>query len=223
MRKYSSDDQKNLSNLVDELLTESWFDRVKARGAQAIGAIKGTKELAKGIGYGMKSGFDDSGESYNKSKEYIKSGFGRRDNAKIDSYLNSVNNKIEDFKSDVMSDLTKLNINIPDNQKLLINKAFEMLSTQVNRALTNLKYVAAGAPAPAPTPAPAPAPSPAPTPSPAPSPAPTPSPAPSPAPKPAPTSTPAARSTPKTPAKKAAKKVAKSAPKTASKTTTKRK
>jgi len=211
MRTYSSEDQRNLTNLVDELLTENWFDRAKARGAQAIGAIKGTKDLAKGIGYSVKSGFDDSGESYNKSREYIKSSVGSKDNAKIGSYLKSVNSKVENVRKEVMSDLSKLNINIPENQKLLINKAFDMLVTQFDRALNNLKYVGSGASTPAPAPSPAPSPTPASTPAPASSPSPAPA-----------ATTPAKKTAKKTPtpAKKTAKKTPTPAKKTAKKTPT---
>jgi len=198
MRTYSSEDQKNLTNLVDELLTENWFDRAKARGSQVMGAIKGVKDLAKGIGYGVKSGFDDSGESYNKSKEYIKSSVGNSNNAKIDSYIKTINIKIDDVKNDIMSDLMKLDITIPENNSLLIDRSFEMLSKQLNRALTNLKYNGSGASSPSPTPSPTPTPT------------------------PSPTSTPPTRKTPtSTPAKKTAKKTPTPTKKTTNKRPTK--
>jgi len=198
MRKYSSEDQKNLTNLVDELLTEGLFDRLKARGSQAVGALKGAKDVAKGIGYGIKSGFDDSGESFKKSREFIKTGMSKSGNAKIDSYLNTIDKKLESIKSDIMSDLSDLSIDIPANQSLLIDKAFDMLGTQLSRALTNLKY--SGEQQPTPTNAPVTSPTPK---------APTSTPASKPS-----TATPAARKAPTkaSPAKKAPTKSASAQP-----------
>ena len=135
MAIYNNQDQKNL----EQLLEEGWFDRLKARGSQALGAVKGVGQMAKGIGQGVVGTISDDPELQRKSRESFQTGKSAGNNAKIDSYIKSIDNKVTKMVDDVVSDLSKLGIEIPTQRQNLISGAFNRLKGNLVSALENLK------------------------------------------------------------------------------------
>jgi hypothetical protein len=156
MATYNNQDQKNL----EELLEEGIFDRLKARGAQAVGAVKGAGQQLKGaaqekIGQatskvgevGAKAfGGSQDNELTRKGQEFqqkgqsnVQAGGSQAENAKIDSYMKTVDVKIDKMLADITNDLTKLGIQIPGQKRGLIQGAATNIKNHLTKALQGLK------------------------------------------------------------------------------------
>jgi hypothetical protein len=157
MARYNNEDQRNL----EELLEEGFLDRFKARGAQALGAVKGAGQQLKGKAQqfagsalgktaelgGKALGVDASqGSMAAKGKELqtqgqgnIAAGGNQGDNAKLDSYSKTVDVKIDKLVQEITNDLSKLGIQIPSNKTGLITGASKGLKTHLLNVLQNLK------------------------------------------------------------------------------------
>lgn len=135
MAIYNNQDQKNL----EQLLEEGFWDRMKARGSQAVGAAKGIGQMAKGIGQSVVGTVSDDPELQRKSRESFQTGRNAGSNAKLDSYIKSIDTKISKMVGDVVNDLSKLGIDIPTQRQNLISGAFNRLKGNLTSALENLK------------------------------------------------------------------------------------
>jgi hypothetical protein len=135
MAHYTNNDQKNL----EELLEEGWFDRLKARGSQAVGTVKGIGQMAKGIGQGAYGAATGNAEMQKQSRQNFQTGMSSGSNAKLDSYIKSIDVKITKMVEDVVNDMNKLGIDIPPQRQNLISGAFNGLKSNLVRSLEALK------------------------------------------------------------------------------------
>lgn len=156
MAIYNNQDQKNL----EEIIEEGIFDRFKARGSQALGAVKGAGQQLKGaaqqtagkaIGKAGEMGAKAFGGSQDnlltqkgqefsqKGQENIQAGGNQANNAKIDSYIKSIDQKIDAMMNDITNDLNKLGIQIPGQKRGLIQGAAANVKKNLTRALQGLK------------------------------------------------------------------------------------
>jgi hypothetical protein len=145
MAQYNNKDQRNL----EELLEEKWFDRFKARGAEALGS-------AKGLGQQIKGGFQQAGGSaLSKAGDWIESDrFSRKGqeysqqgkqasgegmvsghNAKVQYLQKNIDKRIDSFVADIKNDIKKLGLDIGN---------IEIVSG-INAALGQLKKSVSGA------------------------------------------------------------------------------
>jgi len=157
MARYNNEDQRNL----EELLEEKFLDRFKARGAQALGAVKGAGQQLKGKAqqaYGgalnktaelggkmlgvdaSQGGLAQKGQGLQaKGQENVTAGGNKSTNAKLDSYSKTIERKVEELMNDINNDLSKLGIPVPGNKKGLIAGASKSLKKHLLNVLQNLK------------------------------------------------------------------------------------
>ena len=130
MARYTSEDQRNL----EEIIEEGRLDRLFARGAQALGAIKGAGQQLKGKAQqayggalnkaaelgGQALGVDASqgtlaqkGQGLQaQGQGNVQTGAARGQNAKIDYMKKNITKRIDKFVADLNDDVQKLGLNI---------------------------------------------------------------------------------------------------------------
>lgn len=120
-------DQALLSEAYQKVISqqqieEGLWDRMKARGASAIGAVQGVGDRLKGYGHGLRAAGkfvmgDTLGANIAGAKSQLahQAGKDRSKNAKIDSFLTSKNNKIAGLVQDIVNDMNKLGLVDPSN------------------------------------------------------------------------------------------------------------
>jgi hypothetical protein len=108
--------------ISQQQIEEGLWDRMKARGASAVGAVKGIGDRVKGLGYGMQAAGrylkgDQLGANIAAAKSQLSHQTGKDSskNAKIDSFLNSKNSKITGLVQDIVNDMNKLGLVDPSN------------------------------------------------------------------------------------------------------------
>lgn len=129
-----NNDQRNL----EELLEEGWFDRFKARGAEALGS-------AKGLGQQIKGGFQQAAGSAltmvdkEKGKQLSQRGQSNRGegkvsghNAKVQYLQKNIDKRIQSFVDDIKNDIKKLGLDIGNIEIVSgINDALNLLKKSV--------------------------------------------------------------------------------------------
>lgn len=120
-------DQALLSEAYQKVISqqqieEGLWDRMKAQGASAVGAVRGIGDRAKGFGYGLQAAAkyvtgDTLGANIAGAKSQLahQAGKDSSKNAKIDSFLNSKNSKITGLVQDIVNDMNKLGLVDPSN------------------------------------------------------------------------------------------------------------
>jgi hypothetical protein len=145
MAQYNNKDQRNL----EELLEEKWFDRFKARGAEALGSAKGVGQQIKGglqqaAGSGLSKAGDwlESDKISRKGDKYTQQGQKSEQegsvsghNAKVQYLQKNIDKRIDSFVADIKNDIKKLGLDIGN---------IEMVSG-INAALGQLKKSVSGA------------------------------------------------------------------------------
>ena len=151
MAQFNNKDQRNL----EELLEEGWMDRLKARGAEALGSAKGLGQQVKGgfqqaagstlsgvgnIGSKMFRGSGDN-DYTEKGKQLSQQGQINRGegkvsghNAKVQYLQKNIDKRIQSFVDDIKNDIKKLGLDIGN---------IEMVSG-INAALGQLKKSVSG-------------------------------------------------------------------------------
>lgn len=151
MARYNNEDQRNL----EELIEEGFFDRMKARGSQAAGAIRGAGQQIKGgvqqaagnvvqsagnlAAKGVQAVGGNIDPANNKlaqagqnlqqqGQQNIQAGGQQANIAKIDSYKNSAAKNIQKMVADIQNDMNKLGIQIQGNK-------FEQFSKSMTTSL----------------------------------------------------------------------------------------
>jgi len=134
MARYNNQDQHNL----EELLEEKWFDRAMARGAQALGAVKGAGQQLKGAGQQLKGGalqkagnlaakgvqavggqidpsqnkLTQAGQGMQQAgQQKVQVGGNMGNNAKIDYMKKNITKRINNFVANLNNDVQKLGLN----------------------------------------------------------------------------------------------------------------
>ena len=151
MARYNNEDQRNLEELIEEGL----WDRMKARGSQAVGAVRGAGQQLKGgvqqaagnvvqgagnlAAKGVQAVGGTIDPANNKlaqagqnlqqqGQQNIQTGGQQGNIAKLDSYKNSAAQKIQNMVADIQNDLNKLGIQIQGNK-------FEQFSKSMTTSL----------------------------------------------------------------------------------------
>ena len=137
MAQFNNKDQRNL----EELLEEKWFDRFKARGAEALGSAKGLGQQVKG-GFQQAAGSALTMVDKEKGRELSQQGQSNRGegkvsghNAKVQYLQKNIDKRIQSFVDDIKNDIKKLGLDIGN---------IEMVSG-INAALGQLKKSVSGA------------------------------------------------------------------------------
>jgi hypothetical protein len=151
MAQFNNKDQRNL----EELLEEGWMDRLKARGAEALGSAKGLGQQIKGGfqqaagsalsktgGAGAKAfgGTEDNtlsnkGQQFSKQgQESEREGSVSGHNAKVEYLQKNIDKRIRAFTNDIKNDIQKLGLDIGN---------IEFVS-EINSALNHLKKSVSG-------------------------------------------------------------------------------
>jgi hypothetical protein len=162
MAKYNNQDQRNL----EELLEEGIWDRMKARGSQALGAVKGGAQQLKGQAQQVAGGavkkagnlaakgieavggnidpsknkLTQAGEDlYQSGGENVEAGGTQAANAKLDSYAKSIDAKMNKLVDEITNDLSKLGIQISGRKRGLIQGASTNMKKHLLQAIQALK------------------------------------------------------------------------------------
>lgn len=158
MARYTNEDQRNL----EELLEEGLFDRMKAYGANAIGAVKGAGQQLKGKAQqaygnvlnktaelgGQALGVDTSqGNLAQKGlamqqagQSNVQAGSTQGENSKIDYLKKNISKRIDNFVANLNNDIQKLGLNIGNIE----------FASEIEDALEGLKQNLGSTPSPSP-------------------------------------------------------------------------
>lgn len=138
MAKYTNEDQLNL----EQLLEEGFLDRLKARGAGALGSLQGVGDKLKGVGQQALgkslSKFDSDtaksfGSELSKSgQQNIRKGEVSGYNKKIEFLKGNIDKRIQSFVSEIKNDIKKLGLDIGNIEIVSgINDALNQLKKSV--------------------------------------------------------------------------------------------
>jgi hypothetical protein len=137
MAQFNNKDQRNL----EELLEEGWMDRLKARGAEALGSAKGLGQQIKG-GFQQAAGSAMTMAGKEKGKELSQQGqrsagegMVSGHNSKVQYLQKNIDKRIDSFVADIKNDIKKLGLDIGN---------IEIVSG-INAALGQLKKSVSGA------------------------------------------------------------------------------
>ena len=137
------------TSATQEIIQEGLFDRLKARGAQAVGTVKGLGNQAAGIAKGAVAGVKGDTAGVQAAQQQRRAGAIQGDLAKIESYRATAMKKLDDTSQEIFNDMKGLGIDLNKISPTSIN-AFKKALNKSFDALT------AGIKNPAPAPAPAP-------------------------------------------------------------------
>jgi len=129
-------------------LEEGMFDRLKARGAGAVGAVKGLGQQAKGAFKGAVAGIKGDVAGVQAAQQQRQAGAAQGDIAKIESYRKTANKKIQNFTRDIFNDMNKLGINVSSMEAFILHVFNNNLNTAFDGIINKLKQPAAQNPAP---------------------------------------------------------------------------
>jgi hypothetical protein len=108
MARYDIEDQRNL----EELLEEGFLDRFKARGAQALGAVKGLGQKFAGVKKAVSGGFTGDEDMIKAGIADVRNSKNTSKNAKIDYLKKNITNRINKLVVDLNNDIEKLGLDI---------------------------------------------------------------------------------------------------------------
>ena len=135
-----NNDQRNL----EELLEEGWMDRLKARGAEALGSAKGLGQQVKG-GFQQAAGSALTMVDKEKGRELSQRGQSNRGegkvsghNAKVQYLQKNIDKRIQSFVDDIKNDIKKLDLDIGNIEIISgINDALGQLKKSVSGATSS--------------------------------------------------------------------------------------
>jgi len=108
MARYDIEDQRNL----EEILEEGFLDRFKARGAQALGAVKGLGQKFAGVKKAVSGGFTGDEDMIKAGIADVRNSKNTSKNAKIDYLKKNITNRINKLVVDLNNDIEKLGLDI---------------------------------------------------------------------------------------------------------------
>jgi len=121
-----------------EIIEEGLFDRLKARGAQAVGAVKGLGNQAAGIAKGAVAGVKGDTAGVQAAQQQRQAGAAQGQLAKINSYKATAMKKLDATSNEIFNDLKALGIDLSKvSQKSIgsfkgqLNKAFDALTASI--------------------------------------------------------------------------------------------
>ena len=126
------------TSATQEIIQEGLFDRLKARGAQAVGTVKGLGNQAAGIAKGAVAGVKGDTAGVQAAQQQRRAGAIQGDLAKIESYRATAMKKLDDTSQEIFNDMKGLGIDLnnisPANInafKGLLNKSFDALTAGI--------------------------------------------------------------------------------------------
>jgi hypothetical protein len=96
---------------VIKRIEEGLFDRIKAQGAGTVGAIQGLKQRAQGAVQGAIAGARGDVSGFKAAKKLSAQGAAAGEVAKIQSYKEIANKKLQQTLNEIVVDLGKLGVN----------------------------------------------------------------------------------------------------------------
>lgn len=129
MSRYTNEDQKRLEQLIEE----GWLDRLKARGAEALGGAKGVGQQVKGIGKALKGAYNRDDSMIKTGIEDVRKSRSYGHDSKIDYLRKNIDKRIDDFVTDIKNDISKLGLDIGNIEMTSgINDALNALKSAVD-------------------------------------------------------------------------------------------
>jgi len=126
------------TSATKEIIEEGLFDRLKARGAQAVGTVKGLGNQAAGIAKGAIAGVKGDTAGVQAGLQQRQAGAVQGDLAKIESYRATAMKKLDATSQEIFNDLKRLGINlnkIPAKSinafKNQLNKSFDTITAGI--------------------------------------------------------------------------------------------
>ena len=99
-------------------IEEGFFDRIKAQGAGTVGAMQGLKQRAQGVVQGAIAGAKRDVAGVEAAKKLSAQGAAAGEVAKIQSYKEIANKKLQQALNDIVVDLGKLGVNTTNFREL---------------------------------------------------------------------------------------------------------
>ena len=103
---------------VIKRIEEGFFDRIKAQGAGTVGAMQGLKQRAQGVVQGAIAGAKRDVAGVEAAKKLSAQGAAAGEVAKIQSYKEIANKKLQQALNDIVVDLGKLGVNTTNFREL---------------------------------------------------------------------------------------------------------
>jgi len=123
-----------------EIIQEGLFDRLKAKGAGAVGTVKGLGQQAAGMAKGAVAGLKGDTAGVQAAQQQRQAGAIQGQLAKIDSYQNTAVQKLNKTAQEIFADMAKLGIDVKKVSPNSINtftgqltKAFDALKAEVSQ------------------------------------------------------------------------------------------
>jgi len=135
-------DSKLIFEAYQNKLEEGLFDRLKARAAGVGGTVKGIGDRIAGGVKGAYAGYQGDDEASKAAAQQGLQGKIQGDISKINSYKATAEKKVRERTNEIMSDLTKLGIDINVNYNVAngflgnLNKGFNDLVTAIQKKAT---------------------------------------------------------------------------------------
>jgi hypothetical protein len=121
-----------------QILEEGLFDRVKAKGAQAVGTVKGLGQQAAGAVKGAVAGAKGDVAGVQAAQQQQQAGKVAGSLAKIESYQATATKKLQKTANEIFADMGKLGIDVqkisPNSINVFVGqltKAFDALKKEV--------------------------------------------------------------------------------------------
>ena len=141
------------TSATKEIIEEGLFDRLKARGAQAVGTVKGLGNQAAGIAKGAVAGVKGDTAGVQAAQQQRRAGAIQGDLAKIESYRTTAMKKLDDTSQEIFNDMKGLGIDLNKISPASINAFKGQLDKSFDALTAGIKNPAptAGIKNPAPT------------------------------------------------------------------------
>lgn len=132
------------TSATKEIIEEGLFDRLKARGAQAVGTVKGLGNQAAGIAKGAVAGVKGDTAGVQAAQQQRQAGAVQGDLAKIESYRATAMKKLDATSQEIFNDMKGLGINLnkisPSSINAFkgqLNKSFDALTAGIKNPAEN--------------------------------------------------------------------------------------
>ena len=143
------DNQLIFENYTSKTLQEGMFDRLKASGAGAIGAVKGLGQQAVGAVKGAVAGVKGDVAGVQAAQQQRQAGAVQGDIAKIENYRKTAKEKLNKLAQEIFTDLGKLGIDVKKVSPNSMNdfaKTLDNAFVKLNEELKNPKSSVASSP-----------------------------------------------------------------------------
>lgn len=124
-------------------LEEGMWDRLKARGAGAVGTVKGLGQQAAGAVKGAVAGVKGDVAGVQAAQQERQAGAVKGDIAKVESYRKTANEKLNKLAQEIFADIGKLGIDVKKVSPNSMNVFTTNLDNAFAKVIDDLKQPAA--------------------------------------------------------------------------------